>query len=100
MPCYEVNEISVEFQAADLNSLEKSAFSIGYKTVSIGKDNVLWIRGGNKTPLRLYKGIISGEQKNINDLKQNYSKQIVFKSARQNGWQVSEKSQHLQVIKY
>lgn len=103
MPCYQVNTISVEFKVKHSDLLRQAIEALGWKMVAIA--------GGSKKPTRLsvqYSGYRSltinmqtgtatfnegqGGQKALNKLKKEYSKQAIFKVAKQKKWIVKSKA--------
>ena len=97
MPCYQVNLVSVVFQAKHLDLLEAAAKAENLKYQKIGTT----IRIGDMQFDTRSNKIMGRSQSRINALKRAYSKAVVKKAARKNSWIVQPKGQNQYVaMKY
>ena len=97
MPCYQVNTVSVDFQAGDLALLEKAAIALGLVVTdggALGRE-VRDRSGGIIATLRDNKAICRPDQVvTINKLRVQYSREIVGHAALKLGWQKVVKSEN------
>ena len=95
MPCYQVNTVSVNFQAGDLALLQKAAKVLGLSIVDLDPmgRQVRDRRGEPIATLRDNKAICRPEHvATINKLRVQYSREIVGHAALKLGWQKVVKS--------
>jgi hypothetical protein len=89
MPCYQVNLISVEFKAKNVNVLELAAKELGWTFQHAGK----YVNIGAVTiDLESQQATTFSGQSSINALKVEYSRQAVLLSAKKKKWFVKAKS--------
>jgi len=97
MPCYQVNTVSVDFQAGNLALLQKAATALGLLVVdggSLGRE-VRDRSGGIIATLRDNKAICRAEQvATVNKLRVQYSREIIGHAALKLGWQKSMKAEN------
>ena len=97
MPCYQVNTVSLDFQAADLALLQKAAdvLSLVVRDCgSLGRE-VRDRAGGIIATLRDNKAICRPEQvATLNMLRVQYSREIVNHACLKMGWQKVVKSEN------
>ena len=95
MPCYQVNTVSVNFQAGDLALLRKAASVLGLTVEDRGTWRQL-CRGG--VPIAVLESdkarCATAEVATINKLRVEYSRQIVGQAALKLGWQKVVKSEN------
>ena len=94
MPCYQVNTVSLDFQAGHLGLLQKAAHVLGLIVVDDGLGRVLRDqRGADIATLRDNKAICRPEHvATLNKLRVQYSREIVGQAALKLGWQKVVKS--------
>jgi hypothetical protein len=96
MPCYQVNTVSLDFQAGDLALLQKAAAALGLVVAdsSLGRE-VRDRSGAILATLRDNKAICRPEQvATLNKLRVQYSREIVGHAALKLGWQKVVKSEN------
>ena len=97
MPCYQVNTVSLDFQAGDLALLQKAAKGLGLTILdlaSMGRQ-VRGRRGEPIATLRDNKAICRPEHVGaLNKLRVQYSREIVGHAALKLGWQKVVKSEN------
>lgn len=100
MPCWEVNLISVEFKAKNIEHLKKALDNLGYRYRVVG-DTVVVERLG---VIRLTQGRVDierSDQGKLNALKREYSKVTIEQVAKAKRWSVRPKGQYkFQLAKY
>ena len=99
MPCWEVRTMSVEFKAKNRKLLEDALKRLDY-TWQETQNDVLVIPGLGR--LDLIEGsaeIDRRDQKKLNQLKQQYSKQALRRAAKLQGWQMKTKGQMKGVLR-
>ena len=90
MPCYQVNTVSLDFQAGDLGLLQKAAVVLGLE-VRVRADR----RGEPIATLRDNKAICRPEHvATLNKLRMQYSREIVGQAALKLGWQKVVKTEN------
>ena len=97
MPCYQVNTVSLDFQAGDLGLLQKAAKVLGLVVVDEGSlGRVLRDRSGaTVATLRDNKAICRPEHvATLNKLRVQYSREIVGHAALKLGWQKVVKTEN------
>lgn len=97
MPCYQVNTVSVDFQAGDLALLQKAAAALGLVVVDCGSlGRELRDRSGVIiATLRDNKAVCRAEHvATLNKLRVQYSKEIVNHACLKMGWQKVVKSEN------
>ncbi|MCI0640719.1 MAG: hypothetical protein L0Y72_24360 [Gemmataceae bacterium] len=97
MPCYQVNTVSLDFQAGDLGLLQKAAAVLGLEVRDLGTlGRELYDRAGNTiATLRDNKAICRAESvATLNKLRVQYSREIVNHAALKLGWQKQMKSEN------
>ena len=97
MPCYQVNTVSVDFQAGNLALLQKAANTLGLIVVDDGSlGRVVRDRSGvTVATLRDNKAICRAEQvATLNKLRVQYSREIVGYAALKLGWQKVVKTEN------
>src|SRR4030095_2567562 len=97
MPCYQVNTVSVDFQAGDLALLQKAAAVLGLVVTDggalgrEGRDR----RGGIVATLRDNIAVCRSEHvATLNKLRVQYSREIVHHVCLKMGWQKVVKSEN------
>jgi hypothetical protein len=94
MPCYQVNTVSVDFQAGNLELLQKAAAVLGLEVRAVADRREVVDRGGNVVAA-LGGGKATCSQANVplvNKLRVQYSREIVGHAALKLGWQKLVKS--------
>ena len=95
MPCYQVQLMSVEFQAEHIDLVEEAAKAIRMRVRRSGNvvymDNLAFDLDTQKISGRVYGGE-KVVQEQINKLKRAYSRQVINKTAKANNWTVSYQS--------
>ena len=81
MPCYEVNLISVKFSGKSEEVLQ----AIGATKIREG----FWKFNG--VGINIKKGVLSGKQEDINEVKRVYSEESVRQVAKKKGWTMGKK---------
>ena len=102
MPCYQVNTVSVDFQAGDLALLQKAAGTLGLVVVDDGSlGRVLRDRSGAVVAtLRDNKAVCRPEYvATLNKLRVQYSREIVNHACLKMGWQKVVKSENKLVLR-
>ena len=95
MPCYQVNTVSLDFQAGHLGLLQKAAHVLGLIVVDDGLGRVLRDQRGGDATLRDNKAICRPEHvATLNKLRVQYSREIVGHAALKLGWQKVVKSEN------
>ena len=96
MPCYQVNTVSVDFQAGNLALLQKAANALGLLVVdggALGRE-VHDRSGAAIATLRDNKAVCRAEHvATLNKLRVQYSREIVNHAALKLGWQKSMKTE-------
>ena len=87
MPCYTVRWVTVEFQGRDVDLLMKAIEEVG--GLAYGAEN---IRALAESIIRTGR-VRTRDEALVTRLKQAYSKQVIFKTARQGGFQVRKTGQ-------
>jgi hypothetical protein len=95
MPCDSIVEQSVEFEQAQGHEdlLVDALKELGYRVETIG-DRLMFNKGamtGTYVKGQFRTSTYTGEQFNVDAVKQSFSKQVVKKAAKQYGWAVVEK---------
>jgi hypothetical protein len=96
MPCYQVNTISLDFQAGNLDLLQKAAAVLGLEVRAIADRREVVDRGGNVVAT-LVGGKATCSQANVpivNKLRVQYSREIVGHAALKLGWMKVVKSEN------
>jgi len=99
MPCWEVRTMSVEFKTKHRRLLEDALKRLDY-TWQETQNDVLVIPGLGR--LDLIEGsaeIDRRDQKKLNQLKQQYSKECLRRAAKLQGWQLKTKGQTKGVLR-
>ena len=95
MPCYQVNTVSVDLQAGNLELLRKTASALGLTVEDRGAWRQL-CRGG--VPIAVLESdkarCATAEVATINKLRVEYSRAIVNQAALKMGWQKVVKSEN------
>ena len=102
MPCYEVRTMSVEFNAKHLSLLKKAIESLGWKCRSTngGLMRVETDTSQFTIDLTSQKAVIqSSQQSQLNQLKQQYSKEALKRAAKLQGWQYKQQEQSKGVLR-
>ena len=91
MPCDQIIQTKVEFLAksTDLDLLKKALEAMGF-TVTV-QDNILYFQRGYRERGQFDKNtgrFECPEYLDANEVKKNYSKEVVNFTAKKNGWQV------------
>jgi hypothetical protein len=97
MPCYQVNTVSLDFQAGDLTLLQKAAKALGLTILDLSSAGrqVRDRRGEVIAALRDNKAVCRAEHVAIlNKLRVQYSREIVGHTALKLGWQKVVKSEN------
>ena len=95
MPCYQVNTVSVDFQAGDLALLQKAAAVLGLTVVGKGAWRQLCRDGVPIAVLQKDKVSCAAELvPTINKLRVQYSKEIVNHACLKMGWQKVVKTEN------
>lgn len=89
MPCYSVNQLSIDFQAGDRTLLDKAAAALGLQIVEQGGSLIV------QTKLGSYIATLQGDKATceanklglVNSLRVQYSKEIVAFASKKLGWQ-------------
>lgn len=96
MPCWQTITNTVELKAADRSMLAETLEEMGFSVTRYGETLQAYNRG---TTIR-----VSGESMDVEhrgnvdveeltkEVKRNYSKKVVRKSAKRRGWKITEKS--------
>jgi hypothetical protein len=97
MPCYQVNTVSLDFQAGDLALLEKAAKALGLTILDLAAmgRQVRDVRG--EPIATLVGGKATCNQANValvNKLRVQYSREIVGHAALKLGWMKVVKSEN------
>jgi hypothetical protein len=97
MPCYQVNTVSVDFQAGNLALLQKAATVLGLVVTdggALGRE-VRDRRGGIVATLRDNIAVCRSEHvATLNKLRVQYSREIVNHACLKMGWQKVVKSEN------
>ena len=102
MPCYEVRTMSVEFNAKHLGLLRKAIESLGWICEEIAGELKVQPKtcGYFTIDLVLQKAVIqSSQQLQLNQLKQQYSKEALKRAAKLQGWQYKQQEQQKGVLR-
>lgn len=102
MPCYQVNTVSLDFQAADLTLLQKAADVLSLVVRDCGSSGrEVRDRAGNIiATLRDNKAICRPENAaTVNKLRVQYSRTIVNHAALKLGWQKAVKTENKLVLR-
>ena len=95
MPCYQVNTVSLDFQAGDLALLQKAAVVLGLVRVQGGRREVVHRNGDLVATLVQGKANCSAANVAlVNKLRVQYSREIVGLAALKLGWQKVVKSEN------
>ena len=94
MPCYQVNTVSLDFQAGDQALLQKAASALGLEVRAIGDRRELLTRSGRlvATLVKDKATCREAEVATVNKLRVQYSREIVGHAALKLGWQKVVKS--------
>ena len=101
MPCYQVNTVSLDFQAGDLALLQKAAAVLGLEIRAVGTDRQVVDRSGNLVA-SLIQGKATCSQASVatvNKLRVQYSREIVGHAALKLGWQKVVKSENKLLVR-
>jgi hypothetical protein len=96
MPCYQVNTVSLDFQAGDLALLHKAAAVLGLEVRAVGAGRQIVDRSGTLVAT-LAQGKATCSQANVatvNKLRVQYSREIVGHAALKLGWQKVVKTEN------
>ena len=96
MPCYQVNTVSLDFQAGDLSLLQKAAAVLGLEVRAAGAGRQIVDRSGALVAT-LAQGKATCSQANVatlNKLRVQYSREIVGHAALKLGWQKVVKTEN------
>jgi hypothetical protein len=88
MPCYQVNTVSLDFQAGNLELLQKAAAVLGLEVRALADRREVVDRSGNVVVM-LVGGKATCSQANVpivNKLRVQYSREIVGHAALKLGW--------------
>jgi hypothetical protein len=94
MPCYQVNTVSLDFQAGNLDLLQKATAVLGLEVRAIADRREVVDRGG-AVVATLVGGKATCSQANVlivNKLRVQYSREIVGHAALKLGWMKVVKS--------
>ena len=94
MPCYQVNAVSLDFQAGNLELLQKAAAVLGLAVRALADRREVVNRAGNVVAT-VVGGKATCSQANVrivNKLRVQYSREIVGHAALKLGWQKVVKS--------
>lgn len=90
MPCYTVQEMSVEFRAAHADLLEKAMSALGWRFDKVAAE-LYRLQNGIELNLLTGKATIrAGQQDKLNELKRQYSAEAIKRLAAKNRWTVSK----------
>ena len=95
MPCYEIQTLSVKFQANNDGLLEKAAKGLGYSW-RLDAGYVTLTKPGASLSIDLAGERVSvrqDQQPLVNELKRAYSQEALRMAGRLGGWQVKMQSQ-------
>ena len=101
MPCYQVNTVSLDFQAGDLALLQKAATVVGLE-VRVQADRCEVVHRNGVLVASLVQGKATCSQANVatvNKLRVQYSREIVGHAALKLGWQKVVKSENKLLLK-
>ena len=96
MPCYQVNTLSLDFQAGDQGLLRKAAAVLGLEVGAAGTSRQIVDRSGALVAT-LAQGKATCSQANVatvNKLRVQYSREIVGHAALKLGWQKVVKTEY------
>lgn len=100
MPCYSVNTLSVEIQAADRELLKRALKKLGlsYRELRSGLDvystlGTINIRNDKAT-------LIPRLQSTLNDIKRAYSVEVIEQGAEDYNWTVTEEDDQIVLRRY
>jgi hypothetical protein len=96
MPCYQMNVVSLDFQAGDLGLLQKAAKVLGLEVRVRGDRREIVDRADNLVAT-LTGGKATCTQANVavvNKLRVQYSREIVGHAALKLGWQKTMKTEN------
>ena len=102
MPCYQVNTLSLDFQALDLGLLRKAAAVLGLEVRAVGTplsitERRLVVERGGTLVATLAGNKATCSQANVatvNKLRVQYSREIVGHAALKLGWQKVVKTEN------
>ena len=96
MPCYEVRTVNVKFKARHLGLLKKAIEALGWKCAGISGGLMRVETDTSRFTLDLMSQkavILSSQQSQLNQLKQQYSKEAIKRAAKLQGWQYKQQEQ-------
>ena len=105
MPCWEINRMSVEFEARNMPILLDSltALKISF-TVNETSGIVRFQKDGNSFAIDLKKKKIiatgAGATDIINTLKQQYSTKIIQQVAKKRNWAIRQQGAKMNLVRY
>lgn len=102
MPCYEVRTISVEFKTKYLDLLKKAIESLGWGCDEVFEGLAKVQTKTSQFTLDLVSQkaeIQSSQQSQLNQLKQQYSKEALKRAAKLQGWQYKQQEQQKGVLR-
>ena len=106
MPCdtIQVSKISFKMSVTDINCLLSAMMSLGFSLVADKNATVLTFRkAGCEVKYTPAKGEFNctslGYEFNVNDVKQQYSKQVLTKSCKSWGWTLTEEEEEGQKVR-
>jgi hypothetical protein len=96
MPCYQVNTVSLDFQAGDLALLQKAIVVLGLEVrVQAGRREIVHRNGDLVATLAQGKATCSAANVAlVNKLRVQYSREIVGHAALKLGWQKVVKTEN------
>lgn len=103
MPCHQINLMSVKIEAADRNLLEQALQKLKLKYTRNGRKFVINVGSQTITINENSATLPISMQNTLNDIKQQYSKEVVMEAASQYGWTIfgeeSEETGHSIVLR-
>lgn len=96
MPCYQVNTVSLDFQAGDLGLLRQAAAKLGLEVLESGGQREIVARSGVlvATLVKDKAACREVDVPLVNKLRVEYSKQIVNQACLKLGWQKVVKTEN------
>lgn len=99
MPCYQVNTVSVEFQARHFGTLQKAVAALGGTLQRSGERATVVI---GPSTITINNGIATGRERLVNNLRVAYARQITIQAtewAKQKGWHAQQTGSKLTLSK-
>lgn len=101
MPCYTINEASLDLRKANIDALKHAMSSLGFREGIANGDKISWTNGNDSAIFDRVNGL-NIRSRNTNRLadsvKQSYTGAVVQMASKKFGWQVQTKANNQYMV--